>query len=457
MIKWIEQDRITTMMNGDEAQMVIMQVKEKYDVYESGALTKIGTYDSLDDAKYSCRGYLKFTTNKNKSIAVIGVGTAGLTALSHLLAWTPDESTVVSVYDPETPILGIGESTTVHIPENLFMGTGFNLLQDAHELDATQKLGVRYTGFREKDFDSLILPPYTAMHFNNFKLKEFCFGRFEQKWSHKFRQQHGKVKSLINSNQFVTVVYEDDTVDGFDYVIDVAGYPTDYTDYNMSTVIPVNHCLVHMVPEKGDWNWTWHVAHRNGWMFGIPLQTRQGWGYLYNDEITPREDAVADIAERFNKKPEELELREFKFKRYYAKKFMDGRIVKNGNRALFFEPMEALSGYFYDQVMHYFISVIRDDMSVHKMNEDLTVYAKSIESFIAYVYKGGSNYDSEFWKTAQANAIEHLDNDQRFKNYMIELKAANASQRSNKQVYIPFFNTSWYHFDKNLGYNELGV
>ena len=455
MINWIQQDRTTTMMEDDIPKMVVLNVRDQYDAYESAALKKIGTYTNLADAKDSCLGYLKFKAKPNKSIAVVGVGTAGITALSHLLAWTSDDVSIVSVYDPDTPILGIGESTTVHIPENLFIGTGFNLLQDGHELDSTQKLGVRYTGFREKDFDSLILPPYTAIHFNNFKLKEFCFRRFKERWSHKFQEKHGKVVSLINSTDFVTVVYEDGTVDSFDYVIDVAGYPIDYTDYNMSTVIPVNHCLVHMIPEKGDWNYTWHVAHRNGWMFGIPLQTRQGWGYLYNDEITPKEDAIADIAERFNKKPEELELREFKFKRYYAKEFMTGRIVKNGNRALFFEPMEALSGYFYDRVMHYFISVFRDEMTAHKMNIELTTYAKAVESFIAYVYKGGSNYDSEFWKTAQSNAIKHLDTDIRFKNYVTELKNANASERSNRKVYIPFYNTSWYHFDKNLGYNEL--
>lgn len=143
MIKWIEQDHITTMMYGADALLVIVRNKEKYDVFESSALRKIGLYDKLEDAKMSCLGFLKFNSNKGKSIAVIGVGTAGVTALSHLLAWTPDDATIVSVYDPETPILGIGESTTVHIPENLFVGTGFNLLQDAHELDATQKLGVR--------------------------------------------------------------------------------------------------------------------------------------------------------------------------------------------------------------------------------------------------------------------------------------------------------------------------
>ena len=105
MIKWVEQDHITTMMYDEEAKMVIMRIKQKYDVFESSSLSKIGVYDKLEDAKMSCLGFFKFNSNKGKSIAVIGVGTAGVTALSHLLAWTPDDATIVSVYDPELQFL----------------------------------------------------------------------------------------------------------------------------------------------------------------------------------------------------------------------------------------------------------------------------------------------------------------------------------------------------------------
>ena len=455
-MQWITNDKTNTLIDGNTVHVVVNEQDDNYVAYASSNLETIGTYNSLSDAKLSSLGYLKHKHSSNhKSIAVIGVGTAGLLSLSHMLAFTDDDTIITSIHDPSTPILGIGESTTAHIPENLFKGTGFNLMQDANELDATVKLGVKYKGFREHEFDSLIIPPYTAFHFNNFKLKEFCFKRFEQKWQDKFKTLHGKVKSLINSTNFVTVVYEDDSVDAFDYVMDCGGFPKDFTEYNMSTVIPVNHCLVNMVPEPGTWNWTWHVAHRNGWMFGIPLQTRQGWGYLYNDEITSKEDAMQDIAERFNTTPDKLQLREFTFNRYYAKSFLEGRIIKNGNRALFFEPMEALSGYFYDQVNRYFISFLRDEMTKYQVNSHLQEYAQCVESFIAYVYQGGSTYDSEFWKIAQNNAKQHLKNNNYISHIMNNMRNTPVSKRSNGYVFIPFQDINWRHFDKNLGYNEL--
>lgn len=384
-------------------------------------------------------------------IAVLGVGTAGLTSLAHCLAHLDNSWTVYSISDPSTPILGIGESTTPMIPGQLYNGARFNLMQDAGELDATVKYGVKYVGWREKDFFSNILPPNHAIHFNNFKLKEFCFNRFASLWGSKFSTIYGKILQVYNKSDSVSVQV-DESIQEFDYVIDCRGYPEDYSDYVVSNAIPVNHCLVHTVNKPGTWTWTYHVAHRNGWMFGIPLQTRQGWGYLYNDTITTREDAESDIAERFNLKVEELNLREFKFKTYYAKKFIDGRIVKNGNRALFFEPMEALSGNFYGTLMRAFMSYLAGDINEYHFNTSLTHEAQDIENFICFMYHGGSTYDSKFWNNTKEKCRAHLHKNERF-DYFIDLMKPLKPHEYEFKMWTPFLSTNWVDFDKNLGYN----
>ena len=53
-------------------------------------------------------------------IAVLGVGTAGITSLCHLLGWLPSTVEITSIYDPNIKILGIGESSTPDI-EYLFL------------------------------------------------------------------------------------------------------------------------------------------------------------------------------------------------------------------------------------------------------------------------------------------------------------------------------------------------
>jgi hypothetical protein len=362
----------------------------------------------------------------NIKIAVVGVGTAGITSLSHLLTWLPDDAEVYSIHDPNTPILGIGESTTVAIPSNLYLGTHFTMLRDSEYLDATIKHGVKYVGWRNHDFYSNIPPPGHGIHFNNFKLQEFSFNRFKEIWGSKFVEIHAKINDIITDQNNNAVVITKSEQLKFDYVVDCRGYPTDYTDYNISNVIPVNHCLVNMIPESGDWPWTYHIAHRNGWMFGIPLQTRQGWGYLYNDTITSREDAIDDIAERFNTPKEELQLREFSFKNYFAKEFINGKVLKNGNRALFFEPIEAMSGYFYDQVMKHFFDVLLNVRTSTEINLELTRIAEDLETFIAYMYQGGSTYDTDFWKITKEKCSKHVQENNRFNWYMNLLKDASS-------------------------------
>jgi hypothetical protein len=291
-----------------------------------------------------------------KTIAVIGIGTAGISSLAQLLSHCSSDWQIVSIHDPSTPILGIGETTNVGIPVNLFFGAGFNMLENAHELDATVKLGSKFVNWRDEDFFLPLPAPIYAIHFNNFKLKDFCIPRFKEMWGDKFQKIEGKVSNIINGKDAVTL-----TVDGveysFDYLIDCGGYPTDYSSYDMIDTIPVNHCLVNLLHEPGDWNYTISQAHKHGWMFQLPLSTRQGRGYLYNDQITSKEDALLDMSEILGIPVDQLNVKEFAWKTYKTKKFIDNRIVRNGNRALFYEPMEALAGWFYERIIRAFFDI----------------------------------------------------------------------------------------------------
>jgi hypothetical protein len=386
-------------------------------------------------------------------VAILGTGTAGLTSLSHCLSWLPDHCQVYSVYDPSVPILGIGESTTVNIPANLFKGTRFTLLEDDSWLDATVKKGVKYVGWRKKDWFSHILPPSYGIHFNNFKLKEFCFLRFKSLWGDKFQVIESNIQDLYSTENLATVVTSEGNYK-FDYVIDCRGYPEDYQDYSVFS-LAVNHCLVHQIPNAGDWDYTYHVAHRNGWMFGIPLKTRQGWGYLYNDNITDKEDAIDDISERFKTKLDLTKLREFSFKNFYANEFLDGRILKNGNRALFFEPIEALSGWFYDEVMKHFFDHLYGYTSQETCNNLLTRIAEDLRTFISYLYHGGSNYDTEFWRQTRSTCNKRVNEDKRFWAYIDAMNSLPKYERSYNRIFGIFAHNSWIDFDRHLEYNYL--
>ena len=328
---------------------------------------------------------------------------------------------------------------------------GFTLLENADKLDATTKLGVKFSNWREQEFYSHIMPVCYGMHFDNHSIKEFTFKKFRELFKN-FREIHGDVTSIESeeTKAYVTVNGERHS---FDYVIDCGGYPDDYSDYNLDKPISLNSCLVHDTkPEK--YNYTQHVATPNGWMFGIPLQSRQSFGYLYNDTITTKGDAIDNFKTYCNDINID-KLREFKFKSYSANSFFDGRVLKNGNRALFYEPLEAFMGYFYERVLGIFFDYIFVNKNINQTNNHIQGYADDIELAICFVYQGGSIYDTPFWDYAKKISYDRLNNDSRWQNQISEIqmiKRQNYYQMRNHGVgALPV--KSWVDFDENLKYN----
>ena len=381
-------------------------------------------------------------------IAVLGCGTAGVVSVCHWLTYGR-RLEVSCLYDKDIKTLGIGESTNVHLPNDLFLGADFSMFKNSNELDATIKYGVKYTGWNDKNFYSHIIPPHYGIHFNNFKLKEIIFPKLKDK---KFKEVIGHIDSVETKDNLVYIKVNN-KIYRYDYVIDCRGTPTDYKDYVISDVLPLNHALVHTINKPGDWNYTKHIATKNGWMFGIPLQTRQNYGYMFNDKITSVKEAKQDLKKIFNT---ELNLKEFKFKPYRTKVFLKNRILKNGNKAVFFEPLEALSGVMYDQINRLMWDHIYSNKSENWLNERATLMSKKCENFIAFIYNESSNFKTPFWKTTREKTRKHLTN----KNWTETLEFIATNLRQNKLHDIgnnfacyPFIPLLWKEYFKHFNIN----
>jgi tryptophan halogenase len=392
-------------------------------------------------------------------IAVIGTGTVGIFALAHLLGHLPKDFQITSIYDPNIKILGVGESAQPNFLNSLYKGANFKLTEDAYYIDATIKLGGKFIDWRDQDFIMTLTPPNMSMHFNNFKLKEFCFQRFNQLWGERFKTIEGNVVEVKNiENKFVDVVVGKEKY-LFDYVMDCRGYPEDFSNYKTVDSIPVNHALIYVRDEPGTWTTTVNQATEHGWMFGLPLQTRNAWGYLYNDAISSKDEVVKDICSIFKVNENEIKLNEFAFKNYKALKFFDGRIMLNGNRALFYEPLEALSNYIYELIIrHFFDHVVNHNKFPHEYlqkveitNREISQMADDFELFINFLYHGGSTFDSKFWNITKQNASEFLGQSPRWKRIVNDVKHA-----VDNNISFPIAHCSiehWKEWSKNLQYN----
>lgn len=381
-------------------------------------------------------------------IAVLGTGTVGVISVCHFLYYLKGAQ-VDCIFDPEKSILGIGESTSWQTPDVLWRASHFNIYNDNDQLDSTIKYGVLYKNWRKNDFFNPIVPPIYAMHFDNFNLATVIFKRLRSIYRGRFNTIEANVKNVYQTKDSVVVQVPNNLF--YDYVIDCRGYPEDYQNYTFSKFLPLNHALVHSISKPGNWNHTFHQATENGWMFGIPLKTRQGWGYLFNDTITSVEEAKKDIAKIFNTNISSLKLREFKFKPYRVNKFLNKRIIKNGNRAIFYEPLEALSGVFYDNINRNLTDYIRKNKTEDQVNNDLTEQAQCYENFICYVYHGGSIFDSKFWKHTKQVTGDHLKNNKVF-NKTIEISKQIDENKIDMKTF-PFIPLLWKLLDKNLNYN----
>ena len=392
-----------------------------------------------------------------KRIAVVGVGTAGIISLCELLPYMSNNWDIVSVFDVNNPILGIGESTNPNFTMTLQEATRFQFA-DLDLLDGTLKFGTRYKRWRENDFVNPLFGAGYAIHFNNFELKEFVFKRFYKLWPKKFKEMHGTVSEIIPGKTSAQIVI-DGKIEQFDYIIDCMGFPNDYTDYRVSDCSPVNHCVVYSLP-PGDYDpYTDHVAMNAGWMFGIPLQSRHTYGYLFNNTKNSRQDVIEEMGNYLNTKLDPTQIKEYQFQSYYAKKVYDGRVLKNGTKAFFLEPLSASSIFFYIQNVKTFTDHLAapDRFSENYVNEAFEINSEQLEDLLSFFYHGGSTLDTEFWRHAKKLGQSRLEKSKILTHIIKEFKKSGDMGILNSGPKWFFNSMSLRLVDENMGYHYFKI
>lgn len=386
-----------------------------------------------------------------KKIAVVGVGSGGIQCICHLLTWINNDWQITSIHDPNTPILGIGESTNASFISTIEYGLNFHIINDLNNLNATHKFGTKFIDWRPYDVINPLISGTVAIHFDTYKLKQFAFDRLKSIWKDKFKEVQGKVYDIQNRDNKAVVII-DGREETFDYVIDCRGFPKSFDDYTMIEGNPVNYGLIHNIEKTGaDWKYTNHIATKDGWMFSLPLQTRESYGYMFNRFITDVDTARKNFSEQIGVPVDKLQNIEYSFKSYYTNKIVDRRIIKNGNAAVFFEPMFANSLSLYDSINRIIYDYIQDKPGDY--NNIFVSIAKQVEEMICYFYHGGSVYDTEFWQYAKIYSNERLKTSEHLNRVRdIYLENSRLQRYTDKDRWI-FSEKNLRDIDRNFGYN----
>ena len=316
-------------------------------------------------------------------ITVVGAGNAGCaTALYYSYYTAVDKVPNVEielVYDDQIPAEKVGQGTFPDMPELLWYALGCDWYNNP--IQCTIKKGFLYENWGKKNHKFFHAFPFgkSGIHHDTSLFQKSILE------SGLFKVRNERVTNL-------------DDIDA-DFIFDCRGKPAELNEEYEELVNPLNCCLLGTSHERQpNENWTRAVATPDGWCFVIPntIETTS-FGYLFNEEYTTREEAASNLLDLFG-----IESNEFlTFNKYVAKEPIQGRVILNGNKLFFLEPLEgtALSIYLGMAARTYKWLILKESHP-KQISQDTLKLIHECEKFILWHYTGGSKYESKFWSYA---------------------------------------------------------
>ncbi len=379
---------------------------------------------------------------KKIKITILGRGNAGCLTALHYAYYTRNRAniSVELLYDPNIPPEKVGQATLLEPPQLLWAALGINWYNNP--INATPKFGILYENWGKKN--NKVFHPFSlhsvGLQYNPAKLQDTIL-----------KSKYFKVikKSINNYEQIDS-----------DYIFDCRGrHITNWENYTMLNN-PLNAVLLGEGKSKDcDINWTRAVATPDGWTFVIPNTTNTtSYGYLYNDKITPINEAATNFKKLFKLAEQGIYLNEkvdnFKFKNYVAKQpIIDNRIILSGNRLFFLEPLEstAIASY-----LHWarctWDWIIEKKITPEVITNQFHNYVNQIQNFIMWHYSYGSKYNTPFWKAAKKLKIK----DPLFNKILNEAKLSPMIELLDSNVTnAPDVYGQWHKWNFKCWYNGM--
>jgi tryptophan halogenase len=387
------------------------------------------------------------------NLIIVGGGSAGYITALILKSKFQEKINIKIIKSSAIGIIGVGEGSTEHWSDFLsFTGIDKNLM--VKECGATYKFGImfkewgnkNYLHSTEGDLNVKKGPEDIAalnLILNNKKLNHKFL--YENKLPDHFEpnQYHFDTHKLniflekISKERNIEIV--DDIIEdvivnnkGIDYItskkekydadffIDCTGFKRllmnklgakwkSYKKY-----LKVNSAITFQTQEEENYNcWTLAKAMKFGWRFKIPVQGRNGNGYIFSDKYTTPEKAKIEVEKELG----------YKIKVGKHIKFNPGRLdkvwIKNcvavGLSANFVEPLEATSiGTSIQQAYLLMHNFANPGVSIRQQyNNQIESIMENIKDFI-YIHYINSNKNNLFWKNysyskAPTNVKQMLD------------------------------------------------
>ena len=321
-------------------------------------------------------------------IAIIGKGTSAIVTALQMISYGEHE--VEFFYDPKTPHLSVGESSTPHIVKNLKEVCGITIEDLESQGIVSKKQGVNFIGWgKTPNWIHPFRDNETAVHFQTDLFNKFVHDYLENEMGikyHPFRVEDSDYK--FEGSQV--------TIHGntYDFVVECSGWYYDY-EYLQSDVYSVDSAVLHVSENIEREDYTIHRATPDGWQFELPFKGLgvSKCGYLYNSKMMT-EERLWYLKKSFNSD------RVVSWKPRYSRKLLrDPRVGMNGNKLFFFEPLQALSLLYYHVNAEITCDFLKNRNKLSFADQNYR-YRKTMGSYfktLALHYRFGSIYDTPYW------------------------------------------------------------
>ena len=357
-----------------------------------------------------------------RKIAVIGRGTAGSLAAASVMRLLPDnDHELHHIYDSRIPVIGVGEGSWPSLVQELRQLTGLPHETVQQRLRGTRKYGVAFEGWgrRGREFTHFFTPQQVSYAYH---LSADLMGEL----LHESTRAHhidANVVDITRVEDGAVVEFDGRDPERYDLVFDARGFPRELHPERHIDIsfIPTNTAIIRRCPsiirEERDGpvlkhTYTRAIARPHGWIFVIPLTAHTSYGYIFNRDVSSREEVESDFDDALEADgvPEFEQRAVIPFPNFVHRRIFDGVVARIGNAAAFMEPLEA-TAIVSAQLQIGMILHIRLNRSIEHLEQDAPVVNRFLINnmlryglFVGWHYSCGSRYDTKFWRYAHQDA-----------------------------------------------------
>jgi len=356
-------------------------------------------------------------------IAVIGRGTSSI--ITTLVCLSRGHSVEI-FYDPQTPPVDVGESTTPHIG---------NLIFKTLDICVGELVDRDICAFKNGNYflDWGVGKPFKH-HFFNETAFQFNTIKFNQHL-HSILKENGVIYHPVRIDEYSYLFNERKVlINGikYDFLISCSGWK-ESDEYISPPIETVNSAILFQKNHIEDPLYTAHRATEDGYQFELPFPKKNSsnCGYLFNRKYCDPNQILEKM------KLEYPDCRKIEWNPQYSKKLIQNELeAYNGNRLFFVEPLQALTLRFYEVFAHYICDFV-ENTSYKCFAESNLSYMRRMYSYfetLSYHYKFGSIYESSFWKGIKEQSINFLSFNQNvldlevFKQNILHYKRTNGAE-----------------------------